>query len=111
MPNSDRKYASPSSNEAGVDKAIVEKLAAMEMDFEDVEALYGEEMAIEVGIARDPDCPELTAEEMAEMRPAIEVDPEIVMAYRRGELRIRPDLLAKRDNGGMEPGQPSGGEA
>ena len=89
----------------------IEELAALELDFVEIEAVYGEDVAIDVGIARDPDCPELTAEEMAEMRPAIEVDPEIVMAYRRGELRIRPDLLAKRDNGGMEAGQPSGGEA
>ena len=74
----------------------------MEMDFEEIEALYGEETAIDVGIARDPDNPELTAEDFAQMRPAIEVDPELVMAYRRGELRIRPDLMAKRVNETME---------
>ena len=111
MPSSERKNAIPTPSEVEIDKELVGKLAALEMDFEEVEALYGEEMAIEVGIARDPDCPELTAEEIAQMRPAIEVDPEIVMAYRRGELRIRPDLLAKRDNGGMEAGQRAGGEA
>ena len=85
----------------------IEELAALELDFVEVEAIYGEDVAIDVGIARDPDCPELTAEEIAQMRPAIEVVPEIVMAYRRGELRIRPDLLAKRDNGGMEAGRPT----
>ena len=94
--------AVPASDEVEIDRALVEKLAAMEMDFEEVEALYGEEMAIEVGIARDPDCPELTAEDFPQMRPAIEVDPEIVMAYRRGELRIRPDLLARQVNGSTE---------
>ena len=90
------------SGEVKIDRALVEKLAVMELDFEEVEALYGEEVAIDVGIARDPDNPELTAEDFAQMRPAIEVDPELVMAYRRGELRIRPDLMAKRVNETME---------
>ncbi len=111
MLSSERKNAISAPSQVGIDKELVEKLAALEMDFEEVEALYGEEMAIEVGIARDPDCPELTAEEIAQMRPAIEVDPDLVMAYQRGEMRIRPDLLAKRDNGRMEAGQPTGGEA
>ena len=97
--------------DVGAYQQKIEELAALELDFVEIEAVYGEDVAIDVGIARDPDCPELTAEDFAQMRPAIEVCPEIVMAYRRGELRIRPDLLAKRDNGGMEPGQPSGGEA
>ena len=89
----------------------IEELAALALDFAEVEAIYGEDVAIDVGIARDPDCPELTAEEIAQMRPAIEVCPEIVMAYRCGAMGIRPDLLAKRDNGRMEAGQPTGGEA
>ena len=94
--------AAPAPGEVEIDRALVEKLAAMEMDFEEIEALYGEEVAIDVGIARDPDNPELTAEDFAQMRPAIEVVPEIVMAYRRGELRIRPDLMAKRVNETVE---------
>ena len=106
---SNKKILDPA--DVGAYQQKIEELAALELDFEEIEAVYGEDVAIEVGIARDPDCPELTSEEMAQMRPAIEVCPEIVMAYRRGELRIRPDLLAKRDNGGMEAGQPSGGEA
>lgn len=89
----------------------IEELAALELDFVEVEAIYGEDVAIDVGIARDPDCPELTAEEIDQMRPAIQVCPEIVMAYRRGELKIRPDLLAKRENGVLEAGEKSGGEA
>ena len=90
------------SGEMELNMARIEELAASGMNFEDVEALYGEEVAIDVGIARDPDNPELTAEDFAQMRPAIEVVPEIVMAYRRGELRIRPDLMAKRVNEAME---------
>ncbi len=88
--------------EVELNMARIEKLAVSGMNFEEVEALYGEEVAIDVGIARDPDNPELTAEDFAQMRLAIEVDPELVLAYRRGELRIRPDLMAKRVNEIME---------
>ena len=104
MPSGKSNESAPAPGEVEIDRALVEKLAAMEMDFEEVEALYGEEVAIDVGIARDPDNPELTAEDFAQMRPAIEVDPELVMAYRRGELRIRPDFMAKRVNEAMEVG-------
>ena len=90
--------------EVELNMARIEKLAVSGMNFEEIEALYGEETAIDVGIARDPDNPELTAEDFAQMRPAIEVDPELVMAYRRGELRIQPDLMAKRVNEAMEAG-------
>ena len=106
---SNKKILDPT--DVGAYQQKIKELAALELDFVEIEAVYGEDVAIDVGIARDPDCPELTSEEIAQMRPAVEVCPEIVMAYRRGELRIRPDLLAKRDNGGMEAGQPSGGEA
>ncbi len=88
--------------DADVYQQKIEELATLELDFEGIEAKYGEDVAIDVGIARDPDCPELTAEDFAQMRPAIEVCPEIVMAYRRGELRIRPDSLARRENGSTE---------
>ena len=89
----------PDPADVGVYQRKIEELAALELDFEEIEAVYGEDVAIDVGIARDPDCPELTSEEIAQMRPAIEVCPEVVIAYRRGELRIRPDLLAEGVNG------------
>ena len=59
------------------------------MTFREIEAKYGEEVAINAGIAADPDTWELTEEEMARSRPAIEVVPEIVEAYRRGKLTRR----------------------
>ena len=102
MPDINSNNAAPGPVEVELSKERIEELAASGMKFEEIEALYGEETAIDVGIARDPDNPELTAEDFAQMRPAIEVVPEIVMAYRRGELRIRPDLMAKRVNETME---------
>lgn len=55
-------------------------------------ALYGEETAINVGIARDPDDYEKDAEWFRHARPAAEVAPELVEASRRGEIRIAPGL-------------------
>ena len=42
-----------------------------------------EEAAIQRGIAQDPDNPEWTEEDFREARPAIEMVPEIVEAWRR----------------------------
>ncbi len=56
----------------------------------EVEALYGEETAINVGIAKDPDAPILTDEEMAHARPVAEVFPEFVKAHRAGRIKMPP---------------------
>jgi uncharacterized protein (DUF4415 family) len=54
------------------------ELVASELTFSEIAAEYGEEIAINVGIARDPDNPEWTAETLARSRPAIEVHPHLV---------------------------------
>ena len=84
----------------------IEEIAATAMTFDEVEAAYGEDVAIRVGAARDPDNPELTAEDFARMRPAAEVDPDLVEAYRRSRgkqkaptkekvtLRLDADVVA-----------------
>ncbi len=53
------------------------------MTFHEIEAKYGEEVAINAGIAADPDTFELTPEWFKRARPAIEVMPELVERYRR----------------------------
>lgn len=54
------------------------ELVASELTFSEIAAEHGEEIAINVGIARDPDNPEWTAETLARSRPAIEVHPHLV---------------------------------
>ena len=64
-------------------KLTIDELAASQMTFEDIEAEYGEETAIKVGIARDPDAPELDDDWFARARPAAEVVPRVVERWRR----------------------------
>ncbi len=54
------------------------EVVASKLTFSEIAAQYGEEIAINVGIARDPDNPEWTAETLARSRPAIEVHPHLV---------------------------------
>lgn len=63
------------------------QLAASDMTFADIKAQYGEETAINAGIARDPDTFELDADWFARARPAIEVHPELVEAHRRARAQ------------------------
>ena len=49
-----------------------------------------EEEAISRGIALDPDAAEWTEEQWARSRPAIEVVPQIVKAYREGKMTLPP---------------------
>lgn len=63
-------------------KLTFDEILSSRMSFVEIEAEYGEETAINPGIARDPDDWELTPEDFARMRPAIEVDPELVEWWR-----------------------------
>ncbi len=76
-------YNGPETDGADLDQERIDEIAATDMTFQEIEALYGEEAAIQVGIARDPDAPEWTEEDFARARPAIEVFPELVERHRR----------------------------
>ena len=60
-----------------------EELVTSPKTFREIEAEYGEEVAINVGIARDPDAPELDDSWFERARPATEVVPHIVERWRR----------------------------
>ena len=63
------------------------------LTFVEVQALYDEETAINVGIAKDPDAAIPTDEEFAQMRPMAEVFPEFVEAHRAGKIKLPPQPL------------------
>ena len=62
-----------------------EELISSRMTFHEIAAEYGEETAINVGIARDPDTFELDDEWFARARPASEVHPELVERWLRSQ--------------------------
>ena len=65
----------------------IDRIAATDMTFREVEDEYGDENAILVGITRDPYTFELDANWFARARPAIEVDPELVKSHRRARAQ------------------------
>ena len=70
-----------------------DEVAAGELTFDEIAGKYGEQVAINVGIARDPDNPEVTAAMFAQAQPAIEVHPHLVAQNLR--RRQQRDGLAK----------------
>ena len=80
-----KQYGSPD-----IPKLSFEELVTSDMTFDEIEAEYGEETAINTGIARDPDTKELTAEDMARMRPALEIVPDLVEKSLRRRCKENP---------------------
>ena len=66
-------------------KLSFEELASTAMTFDEVAEQYGEETAINVIIARDPDAPEWTPEDFAQAKPTGEVIPHILERWRRAK--------------------------
>ena len=93
------KYGSPDTPKLSFDQIV-----ASDLTFREIEAGYGEETAINAGIARDPDTWELTEEDFARMRPASEVIPEIVEARKQGRIKLPDDyepILRKEERIGV----------
>ena len=61
----------------------IEEIAASRMTFEEIAAEFGEETAIQVGMARDQDTQELGQDWFQRARPATEVVPRVVERWRR----------------------------
>ena len=89
----------------------IDELAASPKTYRQIEAEYGEEVAINVGIARDPDTFEITDAMFALARPMREVDPDFLEWWRRNKDNMPPakewanipidhDLLDHFRNGG-----------
>lgn len=66
------------------------ELAASAMTFDEVAARYGEETAVNVIIARDPDAPEWTPEDFARARPSDEAVPHVLERWRRAKAASPP---------------------
>ena len=96
MPKLKPTHISPAPGTVDLTQEQIDEVAAGDLTFDEVEAKYGEDIAIRVGAARDPDNPELTAEDFATMRPAIEVAPELVEAHRRGEIKMPGELASRQ---------------
>ena len=76
-----KKYGNPDTP-----KLSFEDLASSDMTFSEIEAEYGEETAINAGIARDPDCREWTSEDFARARKWMNDNPETVEKLRNSSF-------------------------
>ena len=72
---------------AGTPKLSFEELVTSDLAFCEIETEYGEETAINVGIARDPDNPEMTDDDFARARQWMKDNPETVKRLRSASFK------------------------
>ena len=65
----------------------IEEIAVGPMTYGQIEEKYGEEVAIDVGIARDPDTREWTDEDFSRAQLAEKAVPYIVEHWRRAQAK------------------------
>ena len=82
MPDLKPDHISPGPAKVELTQEQIDELAAGKKTFSEIKELYGEEVAINVGIARDPDAPELDDEWFAHARQWMNDNPEIVQRLR-----------------------------
>lgn len=85
----------PKNNPPLPSKSELRALAAGPLSFDAIEAQYDEETAIQVGILRDPDTHELTAEEAARLQPARRRGKQKAPVKVRVSVRLDADLVAQ----------------
>ena len=68
---------------------VWDELVASELTFTEIEERFCEEVAINAGIARDPDALEMYDLPFSNPRPAREVDPELVSFHRQKQGKMR----------------------
>ena len=90
MPKLKPTHSDPDPAKVELTQEQINELATSAMTFREIEEQYGEEVAINVGIARDPDAPEITDEQFAQMRQAIDVVPDLVEKSLRRRCEEQP---------------------
>ena len=68
------------------------------LTFDEIAEEFGLETAIQAGIDNDPDTWELTEDDFARMRPAVEVHPELVESWRAAQGRQDPEAIMARSD-------------
>ncbi len=87
----DPKWDQPTRKPDHISQEAWDKLIAGDTTFAEIKAMHGEEVAIQAGIARDPDTFEWTAEVFARAKPAHEVHPELEAQPDKQKVAMRID--------------------
>lgn len=87
MPNLEPDPISTSPANPELSQEQIDELAATDMTFREIEKKYGEEVAINVGIARDQDTFEVTDEIFELARQRMADNPEIVQQMRNVKFK------------------------